>query len=422
MMRQVLTMSKSAPKKSGEGMSRSARRRRNRNKAVRDDLSYSVNLTSPGVITSKQLVQRKTRGNFTNFPIGRMTASGETFLRAVFAAPDFQTQGGYDGIPDEATHSCVPYRHLYQSKLDTSELVDAGDNDHSLVIVQLPVPGVAYYTAVIDNTVGFAPETILHPVLFDDSNELFPGVGQNSDMIQGFRECGRAIELVCTSNSLNWSGNIKAFKANLKLTDCSAYTPVSGGKPCTKQLVGLETINATSQPSYIGSANMGVYMVSGRLNSSFTVCSTIDDVEGLNGSNPTARGVIDGPFTGYGDLEANIIVLSDQIHADITGQGICNTFFVRAWAITEYLPSANSVIARTARTSPAYDPVAMRAYERILKDMPVAVSYFENAKFWDTVKKILGGVFSGLSKVPGPVGGIATGANAIYQGVNELLA
>lgn len=391
------------------------RRRRKRNNSLAENVSSYM---APGVVTSRQLVQRPTRGNFTNFEIGKITPAGEQFLKAVFAAPDFPTQGTFFGIPDQATSACVPYRHLYQNKLDVSALDPA--NNEAFVLVQMPVPGVAFWVGKFQVSVGFTATTQLFPVFYDDKVELFPGVGSNSDNVMAFREAGRALELICTTNSLSWSGSIKAFKLPIKVGDAEVYNDTVTSQ-IAKQINGLQGINGTSQSSYVGSSNMGVYMVSGRSNSTFTVCNTFDAYASMNGTGSNGRfGILNGEVTGFGDLEANVIILYDQVHNDIAN-GIYNTWFVRSWTVTEYYPQPGTVLAKTAREAPLYDPVAMAAYERILKEMPVAVSYFENSKFWDTVKRIAGNVLSGLSRAPGPVGGIATGAKMVFDGVGGLL-
>lgn len=357
----------------------------------------------------------------SSFPIKGLTSEGLEFLKAVFAAPDFQNQGTFAGIPDEAAPDVVAYRHLRVAPLDMRELDELFN---MFVIVQLPVPGIAFFTAAINPHVGVAPDTIFHPVLFDDCKDLFTDlsdVGGNhgrhvADKITAFREAGRALELICTSNQMTWKGSIRAFKLNIKATTGDSTSSLSSTVP--KVISGLDGINSNSQAQYVAPANLGCYMMAGKNDVKFNVQDIVEKWIGPNSAQDGTVGLFSSLFSGFGDLEANVMIIEDNY--DTVNRRPFSTFQTRAWAIAEYMPVPNTPLAKAARKSPKHDVVAMAAYQRILQEMPVAVTYYENAKFWDTILKLLKGGVGIAKNIPGPYGAIAGGVGTVIEGIESL--
>jgi hypothetical protein len=290
-------------------------------------------------------------------------------------------------------------------------------------IVQIPVPGIAYFYFTYAKGQAIHPDTQLFPVLFDDCKELFTDLadpvnndGTNvGDKIFSFREAGRALEIISTTNELKWQGSIRAFKLNIRAATASSDTSQASSVPL--QITGGESINGNSQPQFVAPSNKGCYMVAGRNNVDFETREIIERWKYPNSGQTGVHFIFNALVSGIGDLETNVMLLEDMIGTD--GKP-ANSFMIRAWAVTEYIPATNTTLAKTARQSPPHDPVAMAAYMRILKEMPVAVTYEENGKFWDTVLKFLKGGLKLGTNLPGPYGVLSGSLGGVVEGIESI--
>jgi len=88
-------------------------------------------------------------------------------------------------------------------------------------------------------------------------------------------------------------------------------------------------------------------------------------------------------------------------------------FYVRM--AVECRVSPNSLMAPQQTMAPAYDPVALGSYFRISRELKdgYPADYNDLGKLWETIKGVARSVSSVLSVVPGPVGAIAGGVNAL---------
>jgi len=417
--------------KPGEGQSRSARRRRNRKGgAVQQYKPVQITTSAPTANDLFLRPSRKTIGK--KVPMMGMSEAGNRFLKSVFAAPDFAGQGDFLGIPDEVTSIVCPYRHILTG--DFWELLALHGNPDELkassrvVIIQPPVPGVAFYFAPLKPNEQVLETTIFHPVAFDDFKSLFGSLidETGSDLnrnVNQFRFAGNTIELICTSNAFSWKGSIRAFKLALKYIDTNAYQPdVGSSYNYTKAISGIEGVNATSAAAFITPANQGVYMTATNLETTFLTSSVPDLMFNVNGNNSTCFGILTGLFTGFGSLETNCIVLENVKKPDESPNSEnCTLFQVRVWSMIEYLPHPQSVLYRTAHKSPECDPIALETYRAVVADLPVAVTYAENDTFWKRLCNVIGKIGGLVSNIPGPYGLIGGGIGTVASAIGGLL-
>lgn len=419
---------------SGQGNSKSARRRRakklqtgqNGAASMQLERSYGAQPVFTSGAVSQTLFTRKNRSNIgAGIQMGKMTDAGLKFLKSTFAAPDFAGQGTFDGIPDDKTYSVAPYRHILAADLFALLGIMNVPLGQKLVLVQLPTPGVAFWWAVV--TTGVTPTTIFTPVAYDQFDSLFgqpaisgpaPPVDVNRN-VNAFRMAGNSIELICTSNSTQWSGSIRALKGNCSLsTSSNLYSPDGSWAnfETTTQIVGLENANSTGAASFIAPSNLGVFMTAVNKEVIFNSHEIPDSMGSLNGNNPYTFGVLSGIFTGFGDLETNFVILEGTSSPAYQTQ-----FSVRCWQTVEYVPVNGTIIYNMSSISPRCDPVALELYRAVVADLPVAVTYFENDSFWKRLLSWTGKIGNALAGLPGPYGLIAGGVGGLASTVSNLV-
>lgn len=354
-----------------------------------------------------------------------VSTPGVEFLKAAFAAPDFANQGAFQGIPDEKTYKVVPMRHLLTADLDSLGVKRPSDPGQVLAIAQLPVPGVAFYWFTMSVAGGITPSTIFHPVYFNTYASIFgydPIVNtsipkENSNQVVEFRMAANTIELICTSNALNWTGSLRAFKCSAQLETCQAYTPTGTETAITVKVSGLTGAGSTGAASFVTPSNMGVFMSALNKEVNFGTKPILDRVCNINDNDLIPDGVINGNMPGFGDLECNIIILEGtNSGANIT------TFTVRAWQAVEYVPNeVGSIVYEVARPSPVEDKAALKLYRELIDELPIAVTYFENDSFWKRLLGTVSRVGSTLSVIPGPWGALAGGIGGVSGTIASMI-
>jgi len=363
-----------------------------------------------------------------------MSDAGMQFLKATFAAPDFAGQGSFLGIPDDITAIVCPYRHILTGSLwdllykhgNKTEL----DSAVTIVLIQPPTPGYAFWFAPLGVGEKVEPTTIFHGVPYDDFKSLFgnesaaePDEDVN-EQVNKFRFSGNSIELICVSNAVQWRGNLRAFKLNLDYADTNAYAP-DATKPdnkITTSITGVEGVNATSAAAFVTPANLGVYMTATNSESTFPTRTIPDRTWNMNGNNAVAYGVFAGIFTGFGTLETNVIVLENVKSPDSTPTADNSTLFqVRSWSMIEYLPQPQSLLYKSAHKSPEYDPVALNVYREVVADLPIAVTYGENDSFWKRLLGTIGKIGGFIAGMPGPIVLIGGGVGALASTIGGLI-
>jgi len=372
----------------------------------------------------------------------KVTRDGLTFLKAVFAAPDFAGQGKFNGIPDEAPYTSLKYRHVLNASLyalikDSATKAGAADiyaPNRDILICQPPVPGVAFFWAVVATGAAVVDVTNFIPVFYNDFAQLFgstgyvqPGEGavpQLDDLITQFRFAGNSAELICTTNAFNWTGAINAFKGKCSLSECKSYV-ATGLKSLTTSFTGLENFNNRGMTStYVAPSNLGVYMTAVNTEPVFPSSTVMPDVYYINANQSNSTGQFRGAFPGIGTLETNFIRLTGLTY---TGTGTeldpyvpVTDFQARFWSVLEYIPVEGTVFSNVATPNPIADPAAMDIYRSVVADLPIAVTYAENDSFWKKLLGVVGSVGKALSVIPG-WGAIAGGVGMAADAASGLI-
>ena len=187
--------------------------------------------------------------NFSAQRKAQITPQGVDWLKLAFAAPDFPVLAPR-GIPDKYTGRTLPAQFRYTEDMTIPPT--------GRIIVVPPIPGYAYFaldTKIEDLDASYQYVGRAYP----EALGLFPrqangGTPTGSDVVTAFRYMSQLVELVPTTNQFNWSGNIRAFKLPVRLTDSillqdvvvnSAGEQVQVRLPAyTKQVTGLEGVGA----------------------------------------------------------------------------------------------------------------------------------------------------------------------------------
>lgn len=428
----------SQPAPAGQGQSKSAKRRRNRRNNQVDQRSsirgmIPITTSSPTANDLFARPSRKTMGSRINMP--QMSEAGSSFLKSVFAAPDFAGQGAFLGIPDDISSIVCPYRHILTGDFWTILGIYGNSNDliecNTVAIIQPPTPGYAFWFAPLKPGQIVNPTTIFHGVPYDDFKSLFgndplvlPPTYDVNEQVTDFRCAGNSFELICTSNAFQWRGSIRAFKLKLQYADTGLYAPDSTVPTfqTTKAVTGIEGVNATSAAAFVTPANLGVYMTAVNTEATFMSSSIPDKMWNINGNSASAYGIFEGIFTGFGTLETNVILLENIKVADQEpNPEVATLFQIRSWSMNEYKPQPSSLLYRSAHPSPPLDTTALNVYRSVVADLPVAVTYFENDSFWKRLMNTLGKIGGWLSNVPGPVGLISGGVGTLASTIGGML-
>lgn len=386
--------------------------------------------------TANELFARPTRRNMgSKISMPQMTEAGKQFLKSTFAAPDFAGQGQFSGIPDDITALVSPFRHILTGSL-WDLLYKYGDNKEldlcvSVVVMQPPTPGYAFWFCPLEAGASVLPTSIFHGVPYDDFESLFqndptviPPTKDVNTQANKFRFSGNSLELICVSNAVQWRGNIRAFKLNLDYTDTTTYAPDQNvpSRTITTCITGVEGVNATSAAAFITPANLGCFMTATNTESTFPTRSIPDKIWDMNGNNVDAHGVFRGIFTGFGTLGTNVMVLENvKTTGSSPSSDNATLFQVRSWSMVEYFPQPQSLLYKTAIKSPETDVVALEVYRAVVADLPIAVTYAENDSFWKRLLGVIGKVGSFLTNLPGPIGLISGGVGTLASTIGGLI-
>jgi len=205
------------------------------------------------------------------------------------------------------------------------------------------------------------------------------------------------------------------MKGDVSIAESNVYAPNALWSNFTiaKQITGLENANATGAASFIAPANLGCYMTAVNKEVLFVNRSIPDSYGDVNGNNLFTAGIVGGVHTGFGDLETNIIILENT---QLT------RFTIRCWQTLEYTPVNTSITYKMAHSSPELDEQALLLYRQMVQELPVAVTYYENASFWKKLMGILGKVGGTLSTLlPGPYGMLAGGLGGLTNTIGDMI-
>lgn len=326
------------------------------------------------------------------------------FLKTALAPADFGT-GTFDGIPDAYDGKVVTKSWTYTAALPA--LTDSLPT----YIVQLPVPGVAYFYGQVN-----AGTLALTPVYYSDYSSLFPA-GYETTNASAFRYSGMALEIIPTVNSYTWTGSVQVFRGPVELSASAVSTAA-----IAYRLSGLTALCNSSKPDAVHPFNMGCFCVSRQTQTDFpfhavlteTLCSEIPSAPITGGSvavNITGSAT---SFTGLGSMEAIIYKIPSYSQ---TG----NALTLRTWAFMELQVTSASALYEYAHISPAHDPMAMALVKKAFVELQLCVPFYENDGMWDSVWTFIKRASELLSFVPGPVGELATGASFITKAIDAMV-
>lgn len=351
------------------------------------------------------------------YPMPRgLSADGLAYLKCAFAPPDF-SQTSVAGVPDnfEGTSLVKKHRGVFPSIIPAS--VDR-------YILLLPTPGFAYWQC--DKAAGQSIQSNDNfiGVPYSDYSSMFEstilglGSGANTDdIVDRFRFASNHIEIVPTVNATQWTGSIQVWKAPINLIDRPPNAS-SGATGDYKSVSGLQSVNATNANQYTAPFNLGCYV--GAYNSGAVF--GFNPINSMVGDLPVSlatgdfgrllpRTVVSGistaaSFTGLDNNYESVIIKISGV-----GTNPNNSYVLKTWACVEYQVVTGSSLYEYQTLSPC-DPIAMKLYREIIKQLPVGVTYMDNDTFWERVLGIIRMISGGLSFVPGPIGTIAGGVHA----------
>jgi len=362
----------------------------------------------------KQRTRRPRRGGGSS-PKIPLTPDGVCFLKAATSAPDFDMIG-CRGVPDRFAGKSLVKKDYLNSTISVTP-------GYRTYIVVGPTPGIAYWRYDQAINTSLPVDIVFQGVATPNVNSLFPGFssqasGSNTSVVDKFRYIGLQAELISAQNQNTWAGTIKSFKTPLALAVAEESVGGTSQKLLAEHVTGVNGIfNAIdSSNSYASTVNAGVYSVSLNTQPDFPF-SDIHDNQDFNSStigtfaesNVLHKVVFESPVLGIGSLDTIVFVV--EVPTDAPGQ----VFMLRTWSTTEYQPVHGSLLYDFSNTSANHDEVALEAYKQIANNLPIAVSYGENASFWSRVSKIVRGAASMLSHIPGPVGMIASAVGMILD-------
>lgn len=344
----------------------------------------------------------------------KLSKAGVDWLKAAFAAPDFPILTPC-GIPDQYTGRTLVHTDRFVKNLKIP-------NDDFIIIIP-PVPGFAYF----DNETAGAPGplTVWGGAKYSSFTSLYgDNETQNSDVVTAFRYMSQLAELVPTTNNMTWKGSISVYKVPLKCSVsnyiCSVTLPA--GTPldasgANQTISGLQAVEATNSDQYTAPSNLGCFTAAHQNNNDFPFTPTFEGYQSIPKVNIAGK----VPDTCYGALgsQGNGIPgfgQLDTIVIRVTGAKD-NTFILKTWASLELQVQNTSPLYQYTVQSPMYDPAAIAAYMAMVRASPNAVSYYENAGFWDFIKRSVRTISGSLAMLPGPYGQIAGGINQIMNGL-----
>lgn len=336
---------------------------------------------------------------------GQITPEGLDFLKCAFAAPDFDGNGT-TGFPDKFTGQSLAIKSRF-----TTTLRLKGGTDYYFLLP--PIPGVSYASTETSSGTPLNNATQFSCKPYSNFNSLFTGTDSDTAqnrVVSKFRFVSNHFEMVCNTNNNNWSGNITAFKIQAQTLEKN--------QQLSKTVDGLNGILATDQSRYDGPFNLGIY--TGAFNkgaeydffpiwqNQVNLPTTLDPTDFMQILGPR-----DGEVPGF-DNNFETVVIS------VTGVNTDQSFTLKTWQCVEYQFTPGTIMYESQVLKCEEDLIALELYRKIIHEMPIAVSYFDNAKFWNRVLEAIRFISGGLSVLPGPYGMAARGVNLLSSAVSQM--
>lgn len=325
------------------------------------------------------------------------------FLKTALSPPDFAI-GTFDGIPDDYDGRVVT------KSWSSIQSLPALTDGLPTYIVQLPVPGVAYFYGQVT-----AGALSLTPIYYSDVATLYP-TGAETTNVTNFRFGGQAMEIIPTVNSMTWTGSVQVYRGSVDLAPSTVM--ISGAYSSCLTVNGLASLVNSVRPDAVHPFNMGCFCVSRQTESDFPFHPVLPAV--LTGELPfTSGGSItvsfggSTSFYGLGSTEAIIYKIPSY-------SAVGNAMTLRTWQFVEFQVNSNSLLYEYSHMSPPSDAYALALVKKAFRELNVCVPYYENEGMWAKVLEFIKRTSTLLSFVPGPVGAIATGTSMIAEAISAL--
>jgi hypothetical protein len=334
-----------------------------------------------------------------------ITPQGISFLKCAFAAPDFDGTSVY-GVPDDFGGKSLAIKHR-----TVIPVTFAANND--VYFMQAPVPGIAYYTCVKPAGTALVAGDTWTPLSYPNFTNIFSTNTTGNSLTQKFRIVSNHFELVCATNNNNWTGNVQAFKIPVQMYEAqAAAAPFSN----YFSMSGVGGINAADVDMYVGPFNLGTYAGAFNRGANFEFNPVLRDQVNL----PIAPGP--GDFTQLLGLVPGFDNNMETLVIKVSGVGVNpnNSAIIKAWSCVEYQFTPGTVMYESQILHCNPDPVALEIYKKLSLELPVGVSYLDNANFWERVLKVLASLGMSLSSLPGPYGMVAGGVGTIATGIRDI--
>lgn len=383
---------------------RNRQRRANKRSARASGAVTLVNPTTP----IRGGPSRAGRVNINNALRGLdLSPAGVEFLKAAFAAPDFNGIPGL-GIPDRSPTKRFIRRH----KVDTQITLSANTDYYYLIA---PIPGYAYFwTSTAAGTLPTAT-SVWTGVYNNEYTTLF---GFNADTglnVDKFRYMSQAAELVPTVNEFTWSGSIKAYKMPVSIIPRSN---AGTSEMLEYTVTGLQNSATTNTDMYSAPFRDGVYAIATKISADFEWTSVLRDETVLPAT------IITSPPVDWGQLSSAGMIPGcgqhDSIMFKVLGTTANQSMTFRSWAVVEYAAASGQFQSET-KDGPPEDLCAFKLYSEIAKQLPPGVRYSDNPDFWKRVLGVIQQLTEYGAFLPGPYGQISVGLNAATRGLQGLL-
>jgi len=337
----------------------------------------------------------------------RISPAGMSFLKCAFAPPDF-AQSKTDGVPDKYCGTTLVKKHRA-----VATVAIAATTDYYFLLA--PVPGSAYYT--LSKAAGVAPQfgDVWVRTEYNDAATLFGATPALANtIVSRFRYVSQHIEVIPTVNEMTWSGSIQAWKIPVQVTEKN----LAGVLYFTT--IGLESTSAVSAAradQFSGPFNGGFF------GGAFSAAAEFEFHSTTGGLAQVPAVITAGTDFGALGTATNTPGFDNSFETlvvKISGVGAtAQSLMLKTWACVEYQVYPNSGLYEYMTMS-SYDPDALIMYRKIIAELPVGVPYAMNDTFWQRVMGIIRRLSKAVSYVPGPVGMIAGGVNAITDGISSL--
>lgn len=398
-------------------MSKSAKRRARKTNANAPYSSNSMypHIQAPGV-SSKNIVSSQYKAATRSLTSVRVSKDGLSFLKCAFAPPDFASND-VKGVPDNfGGNSLVKKHRLVRAHNFTTASTDT-------YVLLLPTPGYAYWTATVTAGTSVLFNTDFTGVPYSDFSSMFNPSGtagaSMADVVNKFRYVSNHIEIVPTTNSMNWSGSVQAFKFPIAMVIRQNNYVTAGATQNLMSVTGLQSVNATNANQYTGPFNLGAYVGAFNTGSQFEFQEIKEFIVQLpsvayENMGDFGRLVTTGGFTGIdNNFDAVCIKFSGM------GTNVLNSCLIKTWSCVEYQVLTGSSLYEYQSVSPN-DPVAIALYRKVVNELPIGVAFTDNDNFWQRVLGIIRRISGAASVLPGPYGLASSGVHSLATAVEQL--